>query len=222
MSSSPQFVSQQFSVAKQNTLAATQRLIVTTAKTRHGEIMNSDPQPGSFRRWVDGVLSVAEEMVKPDGIIKYNYNRLDLVVQFAMETLFEKSPVLSGDYRNAHTIFMNGVEVSNLADYKSGYEIVILNPLPYARKIEIGKMKMTVPGTDQVYHQAEQIVKSKYDNFAKIAFDYRGVVDGIVFGKSGPRPKRTGPKPGRESKRPAAAQNRSDLRYPALVISERL
>lgn len=196
-----QSISQQFRVARLSTAEATHRAIVALAKREHGRVMTTDPRPGGFTRYVDGRKGAREEAVKPTGVIVYEYQRLDLVVQLAMETLFEKSPVLSGEYRNRHTIFLNGQPVTNLAGWKPGDEVAISNYLPYARKIEMGKMKMRVPGTDHVYAQAAQIVKARYGNVASVRFTYRGISGGAVIGG----------RPG----------NTSEARFPALVIKER-
>src|SRR5690348_1819920 len=119
-----------FQVAAQNTLAETQKLVVKIAKREHGKIMSMPPRPSSFRRVVDGRLGAPEEAVKPNGVIVYFYPRLEEVAQFAMETLYDLSPELSGRYRNAHTLFVSGVAVPNLKNYKGG-EITISNPEPY-------------------------------------------------------------------------------------------
>jgi hypothetical protein len=192
---------QQFSVAAQATREATQRTLVAVAKRKHNEVMNTDPRPARFTRTVDGRKGAVEETVKPDGIIVYDYPRMHEIVMVAMNTLFELSPVLSGEYRTAHTIYVNGNPVSNLQDWDGTSEVVILNHVPYARKIELGKMRMRVPGTDHVYEQAEYLLNQRYSNVARIRFSFRGIAGGyIAKGK---------------------AHGQSDNRWPALVISAR-
>lgn len=191
----------QFQVAMQSTLEATHRILVETARREHAVVMRTDPRPASFRRFVDGQEGRPEEAVRPNGVITYEYQRLDLVAQFALETLFDRSPVLSGDYRRAHALFLNGVAVRNLRDWKPGDEVAVANFLPYSRKVELGVMKMRVPGTDKVYAQAERIVRRRFGNLARIDFTYRGIMGGAIL-------------PGRQG-------NKSDIRYPALIIKER-
>lgn len=189
-----------FQIAIQATREATQRALVETAKREHAKIMGADPRPSTFRRFVDGTEGAREEAVKAFGVIQYDYVRLDAVVQFAMEILFDRSPVLSGEYRLAHTLFVDDVAVPNLENWRPGQTIVISNFVPYARKIELGKMKMRVSGTSQVYEQAERIVRRRFGNMARVYFTYRGIVGGgIIHGK---------------------AAGESGLRYPALVIRE--
>lgn len=193
--------SMSFDVARRATAEATQRAIVRTAKRLHGEVMRTDPRPVRFTRIVDGQMGAREESVRPDGVITYIYPRLDAVVQYAMEVLFDLSPVLSGQYRKSHTIFAGGAAVPDLKNWRPDDEIVITNPIPYARKIELGIMKMRVPGSAKVYSQAAKKVRARFGNVAKIGFTYRGIVGGAVSS--------------------TRAGNKPDLRYPALVITER-
>ena len=193
--------SMSFAVARQATAEATKRALVETAKRLHGEVMRTDPRPTRFMRTVDARQGAREESVKPDGVITYVYPRLDAVVQYAMEVLFDMSPVLSGLYRSSHTLFVAGVAVPDLKTWDGESEIVISNTTPYARKIELGIMKMRVPGSSRVYDMAEREVRARFGNVAQIYYTYRGIVGGgVVSGRAG---------------------NKSDLRYPALVIRER-
>jgi hypothetical protein len=188
-------VSAQFKIALQATEAETHKLIVAVAKREHAKVMETPPKPVSFDRRVDGHLNAPEESVKSNGVIVYSYQRLDVIVQYAMDVLFDKSPVLTGVYRNNHTLLINGAPARNLAEYSPGDEITIANPVPYARKIEVGSMQMTVPGTDHVYQQAAQLVKARYGNMARISFTFRSIS---------------------HSKFPPSRKNR----YPALLIAE--
>lgn len=190
-----------FLLAAQQTREETQRKLVAIAKQEHSRIMRAEPRPERFSRSVDGVLGAREEQVKPDGMIVYLYPRLDNVVRVAMDLLFDLSPVLSGDYRKSHQLFVDGVEARNLEGW-SGGEILISNLQPYARKIEFGSMIMSVPGSDHVYEQAEFSLRQRFANQAKIAFIYRGFFGGSALTAR-------------------AGGNKSQYRYPALKISER-
>ena len=118
-----------------------------------------------------------------------------------METLYDLSPVLTGEYRNSHTLFLNGVAVPNLKDYRAGDRVMISNVLPYSRKIELGVMTMRVPGTDQVYEQAAAKVARRYGNIATAFFTFTGIVGGAnVKGLVG---------------------NKADNRFPAIILSDR-
>ena len=166
-------VSEQIRIAKQVTAEATQQLIVRVAKTEHAKVMAAAPRPGSFRRIVDGREGAPEEAVRPAGVIVYEYPRIDLVGQFALETLIAKSPFGrpdGGHYRDDHVLLLNGLKVASFAGWKRGDEAVIANTRPYARKIEFGDMKMRVPGTDHVYAQAAQVVNRVWGGVARVTF----------------------------------------------------
>lgn len=194
-------ISQSFAVARQKTAEATQRILVETAKREHARVMAADPRPARFTRTVDGREGAPEASVKPAGVINYTYPRLELVVQYALEVLFDLSPVLSGEYRNSHTIFVGGRAVRNLAGWDGTGEITISNSVPYARKIELGVMTMRVPGTTQIYTKAVNRVLKRFGNVAGIYFEWVPLAGGgIASGRAG---------------------NKSDLRFPAMVITER-
>lgn len=189
-------VGETFRVAKEGCLRQMHAALVATAKREHGRVMAAGPRPVSFVRIVDGREGAAEETVRPAGVIVYRYPRLEMVAQFAMETLYDLSPVgppERGHYRDAHTLVVEGVAVTNLKRWRSGQEIVITNLMPYARKIEVGAMTMRVPGSARVYQQARRKVMARYGNLARVEFTYR------AFAGSGGDAK---------------------LRYPCLVIRE--
>ena len=188
-----------FRIAQKATLEATQKALVETAKREHAKIMAANPRPGGFTRFVDGRQGAAEETVKANGVITYDYQRLDAVAQFALETLFDFSPVESGEYRRAHTLFLRDRAVANLKDWQPGDRVYVSNFLPYARKIENGKMKMKVSGTAEVYERAALAVHRRIGNVADVGMTWIGVLNGIQ---------------GRSKK-----FNRSGARFPALQIS---
>lgn len=171
-----QSVSRQFSIAIDQVKGDVRAAHVALAKREHNKVMRADPRPVTFTRVVDGRKDAAEETVSVGGIIVYHYPRLSEVVAFAMQALFDASPVDSGEYRKAHTLFVNGRPAPNLLAWSPGDEIAISNPLPYVRKIEMGLMTMRVPGTDHVYERASNIVKRRFGNVAMIRFTYRPLV----------------------------------------------
>ena len=196
-----QSVGARFEIAAQASLAETHRLLVATAKAQHSAVMKADPRPGSFRRWVDGREGAPEDSVKPTGVILYVYDRLEEVVRFAMDRLFANSPVRSGAYRSSHTLFLNGAAVRNLRGWKEGDEVAISNTVPYARKIELGVMRMRVPATDHVYERSHREVRRRFGNVASIDFGWRGISGPSIVG--------------------GAAGRVSAIRYPAMIITSR-
>lgn len=193
---------QLFRVAAQGTAEETRQVLINLAKRENQRVMQTPPRPSRVIRQVDGVAGAREEQVRADGVIVYRYPRLEEVVRAAMELLFELSPVLSGEYRMAHALFVDGVEAASLAGWDGTGEIVISNYVPYARKIELGKMRMRVPGSDHVYEQAAFGLRQRFGNQAHIEFTFRGLMGGSVLSAR-------------------SGGNKAQYRYPALVISER-
>jgi hypothetical protein len=107
-------------------------------------------------------------------IITFRYLNMDEVAQFALKTLRELSPVGSGEdphpglYRDSHTLFLNGHDVPDAKAWKPGDQLEISNPEPYARKIEVGAMKVNVDG--HVYERSAQIVRRQYGSVVKVEF----------------------------------------------------
>jgi hypothetical protein len=116
--------------------------------------------------------------------IVYRYYRMGDVVSAALQQLRSNSPVgSSGDphpglYRDSHTIFVDGHVVKDLSGWKPGSQINISNPVPYARKIEVGKMKLSVP--NHVYEMAAQVLAGRFGNIAVIKFTFMPVRFGDI------------------------------------------
>ena len=191
----------EFTISAAGTVADIRRHMIAIAAREHAAVMAAEPRPTRFLRYVDGVAGAPIEGVQLGGLIVTDYPRLDLVAAFARETLRDLSPIKEGTYRDAHQFYLNGIAVDHVRDYRSGDEIVIANAVPYSRKIELGRMKMRVPGTDRVYQRALLIVREQYRDVARVRFTWRGIEAGdLAVGKRG---------------------DKSELRYPALVIAER-
>lgn len=116
--------------------------------------------------------------------IVYRYINMQEVVDFAITTLRELSPVGSvgdkhpGLYRDSHMIFLNGYVVTDVSAFKAGDQINISNPVPYSRKIELRQMKLSVPG--HVYETGAQLIAARFGNQASIKFVFMPVRFGSV------------------------------------------
>ena len=150
--------------------------IAKLAKEGHARIL-AQHKPSNWVRRVDGAKDAPEETVRPDGTIIYNYSYLQPIVDYAMETLQTLSPVESGEHRSSHSLYVGGATASDVEQAVPGEEVYISNPLPYARKIEMGRMVMSLPGTDHVYEQAARAVKGRFGNQASIKFTFVGTGD---------------------------------------------
>ena len=198
------------------TVEEVRQAVIATAKAENAKVQASDPVPERTLRYVDGVAGAPEDAVKANGVIVYDYPRFDLVTQFARRTLISLSPVKTGAYRDHHQLYLNGDPVETLADWRPGSTVMIANPAPYARKIEIGAMKMRVPGTDHVYRQASVIVRREYGELLACRFSFVGL-EAVEFERD---------RRGAHSVLDAGfvvtgrRGNAGAIRYPALIFSE--
>lgn len=117
--------------------------------------------------------------------IVYRFLDMPAIVAFALATLKERSPVGKapadkhpGLYRDSHLVFLNGHVVNDVGAFKVGDQINISNPVPYARKIEAGAGKMSVPG--HVYEETVQLVAARFGNQAIIKMTFMPVRFGSI------------------------------------------
>ncbi len=79
-------------------------------------------------------------------------------------------------------LFADGVEVDASSVVQQAEEYVFLNPLPYSRKLEIGKTKsgrdflVSVP--NRIYERTADDAKRRFSNIARIKFSYRSPIIG--------------------------------------------
>jgi hypothetical protein len=110
--------------------------------------------------------------------IVYQFVNMPAIAAIAREILIEGSPVGSGDdphpglYRDSHLMFLNGAWVADASGWKPGDEIEIANPVPWSRLIEVGILRMRVPGTDHVYQRAEVILRARYGDVVEVKFKF--------------------------------------------------
>lgn len=231
-----QAVSRQIAVAANDAMEEFHLYVAHVAKREHAAVMAAEPRPSAFHRYVDGIEGAAEETVRPNGVILYTYERMAEVVQYAMEVLFDLSPVDSGEYRSAHELFIGGLGARDLKNFSSGMEVSITNRVPYSRKIELGTMTMRVPGSSLVYQQARRRIVNRYGRMVEVNFTYRAIVDGQqvnqeampsygqpwYWGGAAPRGMSGGRLRDSKGRFKATGRgqvhNRSNLRFPTLVI----
>lgn len=175
--------------------------------------------------YVDGRKGAALDSVNPDrGVIIVEFELIVDVLRWIGQTLRDRSPVVSGDYRDAHTVFADGVEVQIGDQMPIAEEYSFTNLVPYARKIEIGKTKsgrnFLVQVEPRIYQRTAKDARARFGNLVRIEFTFRGIVGGYQInplGVGGSSRKRG--KNGRFLfSGGAAAHNRSEVRYPTIVV----
>ncbi|MFT8481371.1 hypothetical protein [Gluconobacter oxydans] len=126
--------------------AQSARLAAVAIKARDQAVRSGDAPP----HWVtivDGRQGTPESSVQPDGFILYKFNVMGLAAQAALQLCKDRSPVRSGRYRDSWMVVVDGRPwTEEVADIPEGVSVMIVNPQPYARKIDTGAMKnMSVP-----------------------------------------------------------------------------
>ena len=131
---------------------------------------------------VDGVPNAPLETVDPDGgsIIAEWDILVDGLLRWIAEQLVARSPVVSGAYRRGHTLYVDGTEVPIGGDIRpsaDAEEYVFLNPVPYARKIEVGKTKagraFVIQVPNHIYERTAKDARARFGNQAKIRISVR-------------------------------------------------
>jgi hypothetical protein len=176
-------------------------LLASTAREALADAIASGAGSPDFTRYVNGREGVLEDAVVPPGPILYEFNRLNDIVGWTLDFLRERSPVRSGRYRASHFVLANGRQVDP-DRIPPGVEIVITNDQPYARKIQIGAMMMSVP--PGIYEDARQFVQRNFGQLVAVQLRFVPLAGGYVL-------KRGGGRKGRRAGEP--------ITYPALVIN---
>jgi hypothetical protein len=137
---------------------------------------------------VDGRRDAELETVNPDrGIIIAEWRLVEDVLIWIYKTLQERSPVLSGEYKKSHKFYADNSE-ANPARPPLASEYIFLNPVPYSRKLDMGKTKsgrdflVSVP--NRIYARTAKDAKAKFGNLAQIRFSYRAAVGGSIVNKN--------------------------------------
>lgn len=157
------------------------RFLVATARRDNQKIIVEQTARGGVR---PGVTAYANhpgnpnlDTVVPPGPIVHLYDYREEIAAATLKALIEASPRRSGDYIAGHTVFVNGAAVATLPRLAAGDIVMIANPVPYARRLEIGRTKsgrsfvLQVP--DRIYERvAKNVILPRYRNVARIEFTY--------------------------------------------------
>lgn len=139
------------------------------AISERDELIRSGRASPRWRRFVNGRPDVPEAAVVLPGPIAYEFSVMDQVVEYALAFLRQRSPVLTGAYRASHYVMVRGVRTAPEA-IPPGAEIWILSDLPYARKIEVGAMRMSKP--PKLYEDATNAVRKRFGGVVDVGIQF--------------------------------------------------
>lgn len=157
-------------------------LLIRTAQEGHARIMREQASRAGVAPDFDAYANMPGnpnlQSVKLPGPIVYRYRYFREIVEFGLAALLQASPVQSGRYRNSHVVLVNGQQVDIVPTRLRETDVITLvNPVPYARRLEIGKTKagrdfvLQVP--NRIYERvAKQRMIPRYRNVANITFGY--------------------------------------------------
>lgn len=144
-----------------------------------------------YEVYVDGRAGAPLTAVKPDGIIRAEFELVSEALVWINTQLQMHSPVLSGRYAKSHELFADGIETDNPNNPPPAAEYVFMNTQPYARKIERGQSSQAPDG---VYQAVATLAQRRFGNVAKITFSYRTALSGgVVGGRAGDRSSQRNP-----------------------------
>jgi hypothetical protein len=132
------------------------------ARTENSKAIQEGEGSERYERYVNGNLGAAEETVVPPGPIVYVYQWWREVIEFALQSLVERSPEKSGRYKQSWFVMTPGGRVKSFDDIPINSDVIISNDQPYSRKIDVGHMRMSVP--PGVVEDGRKMVLAKFGN----------------------------------------------------------
>jgi hypothetical protein len=142
---------------------ANARKFAITARGYRDEVIRAGQASERYDTFVDGREGAREETTRPGGAVEYRFNSWDKIIRESMLQLAMASPMDDGDFVRAWTLAVNGKPwTGDYEDIPLDADVMIVNPLPYARKVEVGAMKLSVPA--HPIERARQRLLRKYQN----------------------------------------------------------
>jgi hypothetical protein len=174
--------------ARSAILAAFAAEAIEEAKQQNKQVLGVVPP---YDVYVDGREGAPLASVKPDGVIRAEFELVNEALAWINTQLQIHSPVLTGRYAKSHELFADGVDTENPNAAPPAEEYVFINIQPYARKIESGRSSQAPDG---VYQAVATLAQRRFGNVAKITFSYRTAISGeIIGGRAGDRSSQRNP-----------------------------
>lgn len=98
-----------------------------------------------YTRYVDGREGASEDSVEAPGPILYVFSWWRPIIEFALADLIKRSPRRTGRFASSFIVIANDRVVTDFDTLAADAEVIITNYQPYARKVQVGAMIMSVP-----------------------------------------------------------------------------
>lgn len=155
-------------------LAAFAAEAIEEAKQQNKQVLGVVPP---YDVYVDGREGAPLASVKPDGVIRAEFELVNEALAWIYEQLQIHSPVLTGRYASSHELFADGVDVGNPNAAPPAAEVyTFMNTQEYARKIERGASPQAPDG---VYQAVATLAARRFGNIAKIRFTYASIAGNV-------------------------------------------
>jgi len=160
---------------------ANARKFATVARGYRDEAIRRDEAPPLYRTFVDGREGAKEETTRPGGATVYRFNLLGMIVRRVLAELQRASPNKSGDFMDSFVVAVNGAPwTRDYDEIPPDAEVMVVNVVPYARKLEAGGMVLSVPAAP--FERARQRLLRA---FPSVYFGKTFVFLPAAFGRNG-------------------------------------
>jgi hypothetical protein len=155
--------------------------LIAVASEGHARIMREQKAregiAPAFEAYANRPGNADLDSVKLPGPIVFNYDYRAEIAYVTVQELRRASPHGSGKYRNAHALFVNGIATDGIPErLPPRAEIFVSNPVPYARRLEVGRTKsgrrFVLQVAPHIYERMADLVARRYKNTASIHFNY--------------------------------------------------
>lgn len=191
------------------------RELADLARRSLADVIASGEASPIYDRWVNGRKDADESAVVPPGPIVYVFSYWEPIIAFALDFLRRRSPVKTGRYQSSHIVMVGGQAMRPDAQIGGDEDVTIVDTQPYARKIEVGHMRMSVP--DGVYQDARRAVSAKFRGMVRVEFRMIHLPGGYIL--KGVFRRGHKPKARTRIQRDTRAGER--VTYPAIIMSMR-
>lgn len=132
------------------------------ARSENAKAIQEGEGSERFDRYVNGNFGASEDTVVPPGPVLYVYHWWREIIEFALQSLVERSPDKSGRYKQSWFVMTPGGRVKSFDDIPINATVIICNDQPYSRKIDVGHMRMSVP--PGVVEDGRKTVMARFGN----------------------------------------------------------
>lgn len=169
------------------------RHLASVAKAGLREILGSRASP-LYNKFVDGVPDKSEDLVKAEGVIRYEFSILPSVLGFLIGYLRNRSPVRRGRFRDSFFVAINGKMIMasdiNPKHLPMTAEIFIGNIQPYNRRVDVqldGNKRLSFSVPPNLYRDAINAADRRFGAMLDIFRIYTVEFPGQYILKYGPR-----------------------------------